>query len=122
MSGAKSGSPPKAKGPGAPKRNLDPLWEEHQRRRANGEALLILAQEVRGLVAWANENLPPYPMKKSGTERDYKDKSISNRLKRRLGGTAEGYTRDLISFYLQNCLAKRALETWRAHLAAMPPS
>ncbi len=43
------------RGPGAPKINLTDVWNEHKRRRQEGEAMFVLTEEARYLENWANE-------------------------------------------------------------------
>lgn len=102
---------------GAPKNPLDAIWEEHWRRVAEGQAQFLVAREAKALAKWADQNLPQFVMKKTGTAKPFNQTTIRNRLMARHGvQTANGYTLKIIERYLDQHLAEKALGAWRLEL------
>ena len=95
---------------GAPKKDLEPLWDEHRRRRGRGLALLTVAREVKALKARADANLP------GGCPSG--EKSIRNRLLSRFAGPgpnkAARYDLELVHHYLAHGLGGDALKSLAA--------
>ncbi|MEO3473371.1 hypothetical protein AAFN86_15995 [Roseomonas sp. CAU 1739] len=97
---------------GAPKTDLDMVWEEHQQRRKAGIAHLSPTHEAAFLKDWLKNS-------QSATAIPGR-KTIYNRLLSRFGAPYKkkgaGYTRNLIAYYRTHGLQDTALATYDATL------
>lgn len=109
---ASSPTPSKKPEKGAPKKDLDAVWEEHQRRRETGSAHLSPTNEAAALKAWLQHAGAAHAVPGR--------KTIYNRLLTRFGAPHKkkgaGYTRNLIAYYRANGLQDAALAAYDATL------
>jgi hypothetical protein len=93
---------------GAPKKNLEPVWAQHLKRRASGAAHLSPTHEAAALKDWLHETC--------GGDALPGRKTIYTRLLTRYGSPHKkkgaGYTRNLIAEYRANGLQDAALATY----------